>query len=51
LGFVHNFDDKTGEKIPLTMEYLTKNAYYEIDIAGKRYRAKMNIYPPNIITK
>lgn len=30
------------------MEYLTKNAYYEIDIAGKRYKAKINIFPPNI---
>ena len=51
LGFVHNFDDKTGEKLPLTMEYLTKNANYEIDIAGKRYKAKINIYPPNLNTK
>ena len=48
LGFVHNFDDKTGEKLPITLDYLTKNAHYEIDIAGKRYKAKINLYPPNI---
>lgn len=48
LGFVHNFDEQTGERLPLTMEYLTKNAHYEIDIAGKRYKAKINLYPPNL---
>jgi pyruvate dehydrogenase phosphatase regulatory subunit len=48
LGFVHNYDEKTGERMPLTMEYLTKNANYEVDIAGKRYKAKINLYPPTL---
>ncbi len=51
LGFIHNFDEKTGERLPLTMDYMTKNASYEIDIAGKRYKAKLNIYPPNLNMK
>jgi pyruvate dehydrogenase phosphatase regulatory subunit len=51
LGFVHNFDEKTSERLPLTIEYLTKNANYEIDIAGKRYKAKINLYPPNLNLK
>ncbi len=48
LGFIHNFNEKTNERLPLTMDYMTKNAQYEIDIAGKRYKAKLNIYPPNL---
>jgi pyruvate dehydrogenase phosphatase regulatory subunit len=48
LGFVHNFDEKTGEKLPVTIDYLTKNATYEVDIASKRYRAKIHVYPPNL---
>ena len=48
LGFVHNIDDKTKERKPVTFDYITKNANYEIEIAGKRYRAKVNIFPPNL---
>ncbi len=48
LGFIQNFAEDTKEQIPLTMEYLTKNANYEIDISGKRYKAKLNLYPPNL---
>jgi pyruvate dehydrogenase phosphatase regulatory subunit len=48
LGFIHNYDDTTGEKQPVTFDYISKNAIYEIDIAGRRYRAKVNIFPPNL---
>ena len=48
LGFIHNFDEVTKEKKAVTFDYITKNANYEIDIAGKRYHAKVNIFPPNL---
>jgi hypothetical protein len=48
LGFINNFDSKTKERKPVTFEYITKNAFYEIDIAGKRFPAKVNIFPPTL---
>ena len=48
LGFVHDYDDNTGEAKVLTYDYVLKNAAYEIDICGKKFKAKAGIYPPKL---
>ncbi len=48
LGYVHDFDDVTGEAKVLTYDYVLKKALYEVDICGKRFKAKAGIYPPKL---
>ncbi len=47
LGYVHDFDD-AGEAKVLTYDYVLKKASYEVDICGKRFKAKAGIYPPKL---
>jgi pyruvate dehydrogenase phosphatase regulatory subunit len=49
LGFVQNLD-KNGNALPLTNEYVLSGEY-EVEIAGIRYPAKVNINSPNLPTK
>lgn len=49
LGFVQNFDDKGIAQV-VTPEYVTAGEY-EVDIAGIRYQAKVNLYSPNLPTQ
>lgn len=49
LGFVQNFDDQ-GRAQVVTPEYVT-TGQYEVDIAGIRYPAKVNLHSPNLPTK
>jgi hypothetical protein len=49
LGFVQNFDD-TGTAQVVTPEYIT-TGQYEVNIAGIRYPAKVNLHSPNLPTK
>lgn len=49
MGFVQNFDSK-GNTVPLTNEYVLSGEY-EVEIAGERYPAKVNINSPNLPTK
>ena len=48
LGYVADFDDKTGEANYITNDFILKGAKFEIDISGKRFPAKANIYPPKL---
>ncbi|CAG9781689.1 unnamed protein product [Diatraea saccharalis] len=49
LGFVQNLD-KNGVAQPITNDYIL-GGHYEIDIAGIRYAAKVNLHSPNLPTK
>jgi pyruvate dehydrogenase phosphatase regulatory subunit len=49
LGFVHKFDDNGTAQV-VTPEYIT-SGQYEVDIAGIRYPAKVNLHSPNLPTK
>lgn len=49
LGFVQNFDDKGIAQV-VTPEYVT-TGQYEVDIAGIRYAAKVNLHSPNLPTR
>ncbi|CAG9136949.1 unnamed protein product [Plutella xylostella] len=49
LGFVQNFDEN-GVAQPVNNEYIL-GGHYEIDIAGIRYSAKINLHSPNLPTK
>jgi pyruvate dehydrogenase phosphatase regulatory subunit len=49
LGFVQNFDHKGTTQV-VTPEYITTGEY-EVDIAGIRYPAKVNLHSPNLPTK
>lgn len=49
LGFVQNFNED-GELEPVTNEYVL-NGDYEVEIAGIRYPAKVNLHSPNLPTK
>ncbi|KAJ2954097.1 hypothetical protein O0L34_g2314 [Tuta absoluta] len=49
LGFVQNLDEK-GVPHRVTNEYVLQG-HYEIDIAGIRYAAKVNLHSPNLPTK
>ncbi|XP_043839142.1 pyruvate dehydrogenase phosphatase regulatory subunit, mitochondrial isoform X1 [Dromiciops gliroides] len=44
LGFVHNFNQETGEKLVVTPDFINRGEY-EIDIAGQRFQAKAKLYP------
>ncbi|XP_074007996.1 pyruvate dehydrogenase phosphatase regulatory subunit, mitochondrial isoform X2 [Numenius arquata] len=44
LGFVHHFDEKTGEELVVTTDFINQGEY-EIDIAGQRFQAKAKLYP------
>lgn len=48
LGFVEDIDPATGDKNIITNDFILKNAKFEIDIAGKRFPAKANIYAPKL---
>lgn len=49
LGFVQNLDSH-GNALPLTNEYVLSGEF-EVEIAGTRYPAKVNINSPNLPTK
>lgn len=49
LGFVQNFDEQ-GRAQVVTPDYVTSGEY-EVDIAGIRYIAKVNLRSPNLPTK
>ncbi|KAK9701359.1 FAD dependent oxidoreductase central domain [Popillia japonica] len=49
LGFIDNYDEK-GVKQKVTTNYIL-NGNYEVDIAGLRYPAKVNLHSPNLPTK
>lgn len=49
LGFVQNLD-KNGNMLPVSNEYVMSGEY-EVEIAGIRYPAKVNINSPNLPTK
>lgn len=49
LGFVQNFDDD-GERQIVSNDYVL-NGDYEVEIAGIRYPAKVNLHSPNLPTK
>lgn len=49
LGFVENLD-ANGDLQPITTDYVL-GGQYEIDIAGIRYAAKLNLHSPNLPTK
>uniref|UniRef100_F6ZEM0 Pyruvate dehydrogenase phosphatase regulatory subunit, mitochondrial n=1 Tax=Monodelphis domestica TaxID=13616 RepID=F6ZEM0_MONDO len=44
LGFVHNFNEETGEQLVVTTDFINRGEY-EIDIAGHRFQAKAKLYP------
>ena len=48
LGYVSDFDEGSGEAKYLSSDFLMKEARYEVDIAGERFLAKANIYPPSL---
>lgn len=48
LGYVSDFDETTGESRYITTDFILKNARYEVDIAGQKFPAKVNIYPPTL---
>lgn len=49
LGFVENYN-QSGDKQRVTNEYIISGDY-EVDIAGIRYNAKVNLHSPNLPTK
>lgn len=49
MGFVQNLDSKNNT-LPVTNEYVLSGEY-EVEIAGIRYPAKVNINSPNLPTK
>ena len=48
LGYVSDIDEATGEQNYITNDFVLKGARYEIDIAGEKFPAKVNIYPPTL---
>lgn len=48
LGFVHDFDDKTGEANVINNDFILKNAKFAVEISGKMFSAKAGIYPPKL---
>lgn len=49
LGFVQNLDEN-GVAQRVTNDYVL-GGHYEVDIAGIRYAAKVNLHSPNLPTK
>jgi len=51
LGFIVNKDPKTGELLPVTNDYVnSKDALYQIDIAGRRFNVNQSLHPPKLPT-
>jgi len=48
LGYVEDIDPNTKERRPVNNDFILKNAKFEVNIAGKRYPAKANIYAPKL---
>ncbi|CAH1780294.1 unnamed protein product [Owenia fusiformis] len=48
LGFVHSYNQETKKEELITNDFIMRDAKFEIDIAGKRYPLKANIYPPTL---
>lgn len=46
LGYVQDFDSETGEPRIINNDFVMKNAKFQINIAGKLFFARANIYPP-----
>ncbi|XP_037935094.1 pyruvate dehydrogenase phosphatase regulatory subunit, mitochondrial [Teleopsis dalmanni] len=49
LGFVRNFDE-AGNELPVTNDYVL-SGHYEVEVAGIRFEAKVNLHSPNVPTK
>lgn len=49
LGFVRNIDE-LGRELPVTNDYVL-SGYYEVEVAGLRFEAKVNLHSPNLPTK
>nr|XP_014093970.1 pyruvate dehydrogenase phosphatase regulatory subunit, mitochondrial [Bactrocera oleae] len=49
LGFVRNFAED-GSELPVTNEYIL-SGHYEVEVAGMRFEAKVNLHSPNLPTK
>ncbi|CAL8101820.1 unnamed protein product [Orchesella dallaii] len=50
LGFIVNKDIKTGNLFPVTQEYvMSKDALYQIDIAGRRFNVRQSLHPPSTL--
>ncbi|XP_067120336.1 pyruvate dehydrogenase phosphatase regulatory subunit, mitochondrial-like [Centruroides vittatus] len=48
LGFVDNFNRMSHKYEVVTNDYITKDAKFEVSIAGKRYVAKPSLHSPKI---
>ncbi|XP_043937267.1 pyruvate dehydrogenase phosphatase regulatory subunit, mitochondrial [Protopterus annectens] len=44
LGFVSNISEETGEKLPVTPDFINRGEF-EIEIAAQRFQAKARLYP------
>ncbi|XP_055911964.1 pyruvate dehydrogenase phosphatase regulatory subunit, mitochondrial [Eupeodes corollae] len=49
LGFVRHLDEN-GKEMPVTNDYIL-SGHYEVEIAGIRYEARVNLHSPNLPTK
>lgn len=49
LGFVRNIDEQ-GNAQPVTNDFIL-SGHYEVEIAGIRYEARVNLHSPNLPTK
>uniref|UniRef100_A0A1A9VCK3 Pyruvate dehydrogenase phosphatase regulatory subunit, mitochondrial n=1 Tax=Glossina austeni TaxID=7395 RepID=A0A1A9VCK3_GLOAU len=49
LGFVRNVDE-AGNKMPVTNDFVL-SGHYEVEVAGIRFEAKVNLHSPNLPTK
>ncbi|XP_013105604.2 pyruvate dehydrogenase phosphatase regulatory subunit, mitochondrial [Stomoxys calcitrans] len=49
LGFVRNVDAE-GNELPVTNEFVL-SGHYEVEVAGMRFEAKVNLHSPNLPTK
>ncbi|KAM7348317.1 pyruvate dehydrogenase phosphatase regulatory subunit, mitochondrial [Cochliomyia hominivorax] len=49
LGFVRNLDDH-GNEMTVTNDYVL-SGHYEVEVAGIRFEAKVNLHSPNLPTK
>ncbi|XP_073832377.1 pyruvate dehydrogenase phosphatase regulatory subunit, mitochondrial [Musca autumnalis] len=49
LGFVRNVDEQ-GNELPVTNDYVL-SGHYEVEVAGMRFEAKVNLHSPNLPTK
>ena len=49
LGYVHNYNADTKQMEVINNSYITnKYAKFEVDIAGKRFLAKANLFAPSL---